>query len=741
MVISENGERLYEVQDLTDEFIQEITHDLFEHGNVYGKNRTYINDFITMDIETSTIRRETDPIAFTYSIAVYVSGKCVWFRTWLDYNTFIYKLNKRLQLNKYYRLICYIHNLPYEFQFMRDFMHIEDVFAVKPRKVVKCYSNGIEYRCSYKLTNMGLARFTTSIPNLPHVKMSGDDFDYSIFRTPKTILSPSELDYVFNDVAGLYEALDYTIKNDNYNLATIPNTSTGFVRDELRYEMGLNPWNRRAFLKMALNQVTYGLCRTARRGGNTHENPIYSDATLEDLGSMDMSSAYPADMVEKPFPMTPFLPVKEGRLPDFEEFVENYACILDLTFYDLQVKTLNTIPYIPKAHCTGFPKFKKGEREFELNQSYDDIEFLSDNGRVLKAKELSMVITDIDYKIIKDTYNFDASKTVCRVCLISEYDYLPDELRKTILCQYYDKTTLKDKDPYLYMKQKNKFNANFGCMLTDICQDSVVYQEGSMEPFKYVQESSFKEQLDKYYSSRNSFLSYQHGLWVTAWCRWRLQQAINKLQDNMVYCDTDSVKFFNTPENWAIFDELNAEILEDIEKCGFDCTVEYKGKTYTLGLWEPDGEYTYFKSMGAKKYAYISKENYKCNPDKYGCNHDCNNCRFKIDDVCWWKKFQITVAGLSKTKAKEYIFDQAFDKDNPESLLDFFEVDTLIPEQYSGRTTAKYNDYDKVRVLRLDNGEIISVGSNMVIEDATYKFTLSEDYDNLLDGINKGVIY
>ena len=29
----------------------------------------------------------------------------------------------------------------------------------------------------------------------------------------------------------------------------------------------------------------------------------------------------------------------------------------------------------------------------------------------------------------------------------------------------------------------------------------------------------------------------------------------------------------------------------------------------------------------------------------------------------------------------------------------------------------------------------------MVIEDATYKFTLSEDYDNLLQGINEGVIY
>lgn len=740
MLISENGERLYEKKDLTDEFMAEISHDILEYGTVYGKNRTYINDFITMDIETTTVRREPDPIAFTYSIAVYITQKCLLFRTWRDYNEFVWKLNKRLELNSYFRLVCYVHNLPYEFQFMRDFIHLTDVFATKPRKVVKCLGNGIEYRCSYKLTNMGLAKFTTSIPNLPHVKLSGDDFDYSVLRTPSTVLLPSELDYIFNDVAGLYEALDYTIANDNYNLATIPNTSTGFVRDEMRYEMGKNPANRRIFLKMALNQLSYGLCRTARRGGNTHENPVYSDTPLPNLTSMDMSSAYPAVMIEKMFPMTPFTFVAESRLPDFEDFISKYACILDLTFYDIEVKTLRTIPYIPKAHCTGFPKFRKGEREFENTQKWEDIEFLSDNGRVLKAKELSMVITDIDYQIIKETYNFDASRTECRICMIAQYDYLPDELRETILRQYEDKTKLKDQDPYMYMKQKNKFNANFGCMLTDICQDNVVYHENSTVPFAYEKEASFREQLYRYYSSRNSFLSYQHGLWVTAWCRYRLQKAIQLLGDDMVYCDTDSVKFFDTEENRAIFKQLNSEVLDDIEKCGLDCSVVYNGKTYTLGVWEEDGDYELFKSMGAKKYAYISKKDYECNPKKYKCEKDCNNCRFKINDVCWWQKFQITVAGLSKTKAKEYIFDQAFDENNPEALLDYFEVDTLIPEQHSGRTTARYNDYENVRFISID-GELIAVGSNMVIEDATYKFTLSEDYDNLLKGINEGVIY
>ena len=105
MQITELGEILYEKEDITEEMYDEIVHDLFEHGTVYGKNRTYINDFFTMDIETTSINREPDPIAFTYSIAVYISGKCLWFRLWQDYNNFIYQLNQRLRLNKYFRLI------------------------------------------------------------------------------------------------------------------------------------------------------------------------------------------------------------------------------------------------------------------------------------------------------------------------------------------------------------------------------------------------------------------------------------------------------------------------------------------------------------------------------------------------------------------------------------------------------------------------------------------------------------
>ena len=703
MLRTENGETIYTEQDITQELLDNIFISMFSKGSCRKRKKDYYNDFITMDIETSTIGRSTDnAVAFTYSIAVYIREKCFLFRTWQEYNKFIAKLKSMFYLSYNNRLVCYVHNLAYEFQFMRDFVHVEDMFATIPRKVVKFYASGIEYRCSYKLTNMGLEKFTKQIPNVKHNKLSGSDFDYFKVRTPSTELTPAELDYIYNDVAGLYEALDYTLQQDKHNMATVPLTSTGYVRNELRHNMAKNPLNRLRFRETRLDQMTYGLLREARRGGNTHCNPVYSNMIVADLASKDMSSAYPAVMVQKKFPMTPFREVRESRLPDFERYTTKYACILDLTFTNIEVKTLNTIPYIAKAHCTGFPKLKTGDEKENKDL------FRSDNGRVLRSSTLSMVITDIDYKIIKNTYKWDSVK--CNSCYISQYDYLPNELRNTILKQYRDKTTLKGVDDYLYMKQKNKFNANFGCMLTDICQDDVEYIPNSPKPFRYTRETTFQEQLDKYYSSENSFLSYQHGVWVTAWCRWRLQRAIDLLGYDMVYNDTDSVKFFKEPNKEHIFNALNAEIFDDIRECGFVCTIEYNSKKYTLGLWEDDGDYKYFKSLGAKKYCYID-----------------------TDD-----NFEITVAGLSKTKARNYLLEQAekLDKD----VLDIFGVGTIVPQGHSGRTTSKYNDYEKIKIIDVD-GEKIQVGSNTVIEDTTYKFTITEDYETLITDSKDGVMF
>lgn len=687
-----------ETKDVTEGLLDKITFDLGWAGTYFGnrgdKRVTYCADFFTMDIESSTIKHKgQDPIAFAYTITVYIAGNAIMFRTWKEYKNFLSRLTDLMELNEYRRLVCYVHNLPYEFQFMRSFFEVEELFATQKRKVVKFLSDGIEYRCSYKMTNMNLDKLTSSLPGIQHGKLDGEEFDYKKLRLPSTEITPKEGDYIFNDVVGLYECIDFKLKNENYNIATIPLTSTGFVRNKLRRAMNENPENRANMKQCRLDQLTYGLLRDARRGGNTHCSPIWSCQELSDIYSMDMSSAYPAVMIQCKFPSTKFIPIKDPQR--FEEYVGKYACILDLTFTNICVKTLSTVAYIPKAKCTQLRNIN------------------GDNGRVLSADKISMVLTDIDYKIIKDTYDFD-KYVECRYCYISEYDYLPDELRKLLLKQYYDKTTLKDKDEYLYMKKKNEFNANFGCMLTDICQDSIEYIPGSDgDPFKPIKVKDYSASLDKYYKNPSSFLQYQHGVWVTAHCRNRLQKAIQGLGRDMVYCDTDSAKFFSSPANRLLFDRLNDEIRQEIASCGLNCTVTYKDKDYTLGIWEEDGHYKKFKSLGAKKYAYVNNKDLKGNTVNY--------------DV-----FHITVAGLSKSKARDYL--------DRKGGMKVFKPGTKVPPKWSGRTAAHYNDWADPRLIEV-NGELVEVGANVAIIDDPYTFGITEDYEYLLIGIGDAEIW
>lgn len=696
MVKIDNEEYIIEYKDLDNQIYGEIIDHLIQVGYA-DTNRKLLNDFFTMDIETTTLGRHTEyPIAFMYTCTVYINNKCIVFREWQEYLNFISRLSFTLNLGKDCKLVCYVHNLPYEFQFMRTFMDVQNLFAVDKRKVVKFCANGIEYRCSYKLTNMSLEKLCESTPGVVHFKKDGEDFNYDKVRTPKTPLSKKEWRYIYNDVAGLYESLSITMEKDGHNLSTIPTTSTGYVRRELRAEMKSNPANHDIFFNTRLDTTEYALLRNGRRGGNTHCNPLWANQLLRDLISKDMSSAYPAVIVQCKFPMTRFIPLKN---PDDYKYYLNgdYAMILEVTFSKLKVKTMATIPYIPKGICTQI------------------CNITGDNGRVLKAEKLSIILTDIDYKIIEDTYKW--KDIIVRRAYISKYDYLPIELRRKVINQYRDKTTLKDGDEYMYMKAKNKFNADFGCMLTDICRPRIMYCPNSDEPFKKEKVTNYHYKLKSYYESPSSFLSYQHGVWVTAHCRNRLQKAIKYLGRRMVYCDTDSVKFFNIPELVEGFEALNDEIRQEIYDCGLNCTVEYRGEQYTLGIWETDGTYKQFKSMGAKKYAYI---------DNIDINKEGK--KIKVD----YDVFHITVAGLSKSKARDYLLTKGG--------MDAFHKGTVVPSDYSGRTTAIYNDWTKPKKIKV-KGEEITVGANLVISPTTYEFSLTEEYDDLLFNVSEGVYW
>lgn len=650
----------------------------------------YLSDFATFDIETTTyqmsiIDNEPQYNAFMYQWQFCIDDKVIMGRTWEEFLELLEKLRIHLGLSHNHYFVIYVHNLPFEFQFFRNFVKLSHVFALERRKVVKCIVNdAFEFRCSYKLSNMSLQKFVSSTPGALYYKRGGD-LDYSVIRTPKTPLTNEELAYCYNDVRGLREALLYLLHSEKDTLASVPMTSTGYVRREFRAAFNKNPRNHWKFLEMRLDPFVYALLKTATRGGNCHCNPTLSGALDErnvfnNVGSYDMSSAYPAVMTQCKFPMSPFLR-RANDVSIIDKLIENgtQALLIDCVFYNLKIKTLNTVPYIAKAKCTKL-----------WNQRID-------NGRVLSADFCGVVLTDIDWKIIKSQYEW--SNVDILNLYSAKYDYLPIELREKVLAQYTDKCKLKFGDPYLYNKYKNKINADFGMMLTDICRREIKYDSESKENPFILEPWNIEGSMEKYYKSRNSFLSYQWGVWVTAHCRNRLQKAIDSVGIDAYYCDTDSLKYLGDHDK--DFEKLNKEILDEADKCQLltSCdVVDPQGKThhYQLGVWEKEKTYETFKSLGAKKYAYT----YPNDP-----------------------ALHITVAGLSKEKGAKWLTEHGG--------MDKFRSDTIIPANHSGRTVSSYIDYNSPKTL-LFRGEKILTGSAIAIYQTSYTFSVTSEYQQLL---------
>lgn len=671
----------------------EVCAKLLRYRYCGGHQTAYIADFGTFDIETTTfqmpiIDNEPQYNAFMYHWQFCIDDKVIIGRTWNEFTELLEILRLQLGLSHNKLFVIYVHNLSFEFQFFRNFVNITKVFAMERRKVVKCIVNdAFEFRCSWKLSNMGLQKFVSTTPGALYWKKSGD-LDYSKQRTPTTPLTDEELAYCYNDVRGLREAILHLLKSEHDTLASIPLTSTGYVRREFRSAINTNPSNHYLFKDLRLSPYEYALLKTATRGGNCHCNPTMSGAIDErnvfsSVGSFDMSSAYPAVMTQCKFPMSAFLK-RKNDLSIIDKLISagTHALLIDCVFYDLRINDMNTIPYIPKAKCTKLwnPRI--------------------DNGRVLTADFCGMVMTDIDWKIINSQYSY--SHVDILNLYSAKYDYLPIELRQKVIEQYTNKCKLKWGDPYLYMKYKNKINADFGMMLTDICRREISFNSTSKDnPFS-LEPWDIEGSMARYYNSRNSFLSYQWGVWVTAHCRNRLQKAIDKVGIDSLYCDTDSLKYLGDHD--SDFEELNEEILAEADECQLltSCDVtDPDGHThhYQLGVWEKEKTYESFKSLGAKKYAYT----YPGDPNLH-----------------------ITVAGLSKAKGAEWL--------TKHGGMDKFSITTMIPAGASGRTVSSYIDYDEPHIL-LFNGEKILTGSAIAIYDTSYTFSITKEYQELLENL------
>lgn len=599
-------------------------------------------DMINYDKELSKqYYSKCTPIALCYLWQCAIENDTYYGRDICEFNEFLDEL-----ANKYSGIITiWVHNLSYEFQFLLNILEFEKMFARAPHKVIYADYYRFRFRCSYFLKHMSLRDWGKSLLFDSEEKVEG--YDYNIIRTPLTDLSDFELYYGEKDVrvmvAGIREELiAYS------HIASIPLTQTGKIRLKIKEMFKKDVAHHKLCTELLpQDSAEYSLLKLIFAGGYTHANYMHSNRLIKDVKSKDRSSSYPALMCTKKYPMSQWQEIS----PDDVELYgyPDYSIIMDITFYDIKSTTYNT--YISSSKC------------YELEDN------INDNGRISSAKRLSMCMTNIDYDIIKQCYKWDIKNTTINRAWISINDYLPECFVRLIMDLYKNKTTLKDVigKEMLYTTSKESFNAMFGMMCTAIIQENVSFNGLEWHVDKLKPET-IDEELDKLkHKPHKNYLAYQWGVWITAYARQALWRAIIDLDYDTVYNDTDSDKYIGNHDD--IFNKINNELLDEIYTVcrdrGFTIdnftAVDSKGNVHIMGLWEDDGIYTEFKTLGAKRYVYRDSKD---------------------------GQLHMTVSGVSKTEGVKSLSDD----------INNFTNELVIDSEYSKRLVFTYI-YDMPEVV------------------------------------------
>ena len=203
-----------------------------------NKKEVFYNIPAGFDIETSSFYNHDLKCAITYEWTFgigYIDDQDefrrlkTYGRTWEQFAIFLDAVSKILDTDKSKRLVVYVHNLPYEWQFMRKHFRWTKVFYIDQRKPVYAITDsGIEFRCSLKLSGKSLAKTAQDLMKYKAKKMVGD-LNYNLIRTPETPLTPTELGYCEADVEVLLCYIQEKIEQEG-DISHIPLTKTGYVR-------------------------------------------------------------------------------------------------------------------------------------------------------------------------------------------------------------------------------------------------------------------------------------------------------------------------------------------------------------------------------------------------------------------------------------------------------------------------------------------------------------------------------
>lgn len=719
------------------------------HGN---PKRYTCPEFITFDTETTSVPPMTvdnpsdEGFAFVYLAQFYISGKLFLFHDMKTVAQFLETAAAALDsINT--QVVIYVHNLNYEFHFMNDWIPFHDGFALNRKGVLKvmAYDSIFEFRCSFKLSGYGLEKFCESYA-LPQFQKDKEGIDYQIIRLPYEKVSDEMLYYALMDVVCLHNALMRKMMAEGTTVTTIPLTVTGYTRqrfwnkclfneygkghkaEEYRKKHGITvnlnskegkelyEKRKRQILKyrdifhnceLSLAQYRF-LSDVVFRGGNTHASRFHAVKKLHNVGSVDLSSAYPAAIYgSNEFPIGPLFDCtySMNNLEQRPLCIERYWVAMSLYFpHGAHIRDNHgvPIPYISVSKCP------------ELRRSGNCI---ADNGRLLETEEpFHMGCLGLELDIILKQYEGDF---IVEDAVAAKKGYLPMEIRSEVFHMFKEKTVLKNvKGKEIELQHvKGCFNSTYGMMVERIVRP-VVEMDPETRDFteRPATDEEAAEAVHNFFhpsfKSKPKFLPYPWGVTVTAIVRRTLQEAIDVCGNDVVYCDTDSVKMLNPEQHWDDIQKINDRWIAHLDSQNLPHTAYTQdGKKQTIGIWDREADSLTFATLGAKKYA-----------------------TEKLDKKTGKVKFEITIAGVPKAAGAELVktMDNFIEGGMSEDglLLMVDESDPLELRQKWKKRLSYNRPSDRIKVIR---GQEVEVRGNIYMELTPYRLSITPKYRAVLD--------
>lgn len=714
--------------------IKQVLEMAVNEKNIIGnsKGERFFNVPCSFDIETTAFYRDPDGKAYDYeqsqkmtdangrkaklekASVMYIwqfgiNGFIIVGRTWDEFVNMCSVITETLALTEKLRLIVYVHNLAYEFQFIRKRFDWKRVFSSDLRKPIYAITTGfIEFRCSYLLSGYSLAKLGEQLMKYKCSKKVGD-LDYSLIRHTGTPLTDTELGYCINDIKVVMCYIQERIEECK-GIHRIPITKTGFVRQYCRKHClrtvvdGKTVPNWDYVNLMQDLQITgmdeFDMLQRAFAGGFTHANAHYTDEIVPEVDSYDFTSSYPYVMVSERYPMSQGVTVTVKSMKQFEFLISKYCCVFDIEFTNIFANQIQDNP-ISVSKC--FIKENAAEN----------------NGRIVGAAKIALTITDVDFHIIKNFYTWESLRIGQMYCYRKEY--LPTPFIHSILDLYEKKTKLKGVEgkEVEYLNSKEMLNSCYGMSVTNPLRDEFVYN-GEWD-INAMSDEQKKDLLFKYNTSKNRFLFYPWGIFVTAYARRNLFTGIHEAKEDYIYSDTDSIKLRNGDKHADYFKAYNMQVVQKLRAaCKYHnlpfsmCEPEtINGITKTLGVWDYEGRYRHFKTLGAKRYMVEEENALKVNGKSYN--------------------FSLTVSGVDKKSAIPYLLETYGENGIFEAFTNYLD----IPPKATGKNIHTYIDYDINGKLTdyLGNECEYNEKSGVHLEPTGYSLSLSVMYLNYLMGI------